>query len=93
MAAPPLFPSRVTAIHLFFTIALAGISLALFTISHLSEQIYGVGHPLYYGKKSSMHVTPKSLTGNAPLDADFAAAYVASLAARELRETGQTQYP
>lgn len=88
---PLLF--RVTAIHLFFTIALAGIGLGIvhsFAIKRTVSPTSPV--PLYYGKKRAMHVAPESLTGSTALGADFAEVYVASLAAKEVRETGPTRY-
>jgi hypothetical protein len=93
MAARFLPPIRVTAITLFFAISFLGIGIGTvldFAFKRTSQQTSLV--PLYYGKKRALHVAPESLTGSAALGADFAEVYVASLAARELRERGETQY-
>lgn len=85
-------------LRLFLVIAFTGIALGVFiTQWKWREDMMANGQPtspplgLYYGKKGARHVAPEALVGKA-LGADFAEVYVGALAARDVRETGTSNF-
>ena len=85
--------TRSWALRFFFLLTFFGIGLGL-VLKFADKRTKGTDWPipLYYGKKRAKHVAPESLVGAYSLGADFAEVYVASLAARELRSKGETQF-
>jgi hypothetical protein len=93
MALRPSPRSHSLALRIFFLLTLLGIGLgAILNSAYKRTEHSRWPVPLYYGKKRAKSVAPETLVGTSALGADFAEVYVASLAAREFREKGETQF-